>query len=93
MLSAGSTGVGIIAIHASWENDWWRLFPFMVSYALYGALQVINLLRYLAPYIFRVALSDRPLVKMDEGRVSFRYRPTGSQEWRVSGANFACGEG
>jgi Putative transposase/Transposase zinc-binding domain len=30
-------------------------------------------LKYLAPYIFRVALSNRRLVKMDNGQVTFRY--------------------
>lgn len=40
-------------------------------------------LRYLTPYIFRVAISDRRLVKLKDGRVLFRYRPTGTQEWRV----------
>lgn len=45
-IGAWGVGIGVIAIQASWENDWWRLFPFMLSYALYGGLQVINLLRY-----------------------------------------------
>lgn len=30
-------------------------------------------LRYLAPYVFRVALSNRRLVKLEDGRVTFRY--------------------
>ena len=45
-IGAWGVGIGIIAIHASLENDWWRLFPLMVGYAVYGALQMINLLRY-----------------------------------------------
>ena len=45
-IGAWGVGIGVIAIQASWENDWWRLFPFMLSYGLYGALQIINLLRY-----------------------------------------------
>lgn len=45
-IGAWGVGIGILAFQASWENDWWRLSPFMVSYALYGTLQVINLLRY-----------------------------------------------
>jgi hypothetical protein len=36
-------------------------------------------LKYLAPYIFRVALSNRRIVKVADGRVTFRYRPTGSR--------------
>jgi len=45
-IGAWGVGIGVIVLHASWENDWWRLFPFMVSYTIYGGLQVINLLRY-----------------------------------------------
>ena len=45
-IGAWGVGIGIMAIHASWENDSWRLFPFTLGYAVYGALQVINLLRY-----------------------------------------------
>ena len=45
-IGAWGVGIGIIALHASWENDWTRLFPMMVSYFVYGALQSINLLRY-----------------------------------------------
>jgi len=37
-------------------------------------------LKYLAPYIFRVALSNRRIVKVADGRVTFRYRPTGSHK-------------
>ena len=37
-------------------------------------------LKYLAPYIFRVALSNRRIVQVADGRVTFRYRPTGSRK-------------
>ena len=45
-------------------------------------------LRYLAPYVYRVAISNRRLVKCEPGpdglgRVSFTYRPSGSQDYRV----------
>jgi hypothetical protein len=36
----------------------------------------LNALKYLAPYIFRVALSNNRLVKMEHDRVTFRYRAT-----------------
>ena len=36
----------MIGVQAAWENDWYRLFPMMLSYTLYGILQGINLLRY-----------------------------------------------
>lgn len=40
-------------------------------------------LRYLAPFIFRVALSNRRLVAMTDESVTFRYRPSGLREWRL----------
>lgn len=45
-IGAWGVGIGIIALQAAWENDWLRLFPMMVSYAAYGTLQTINLLRF-----------------------------------------------
>ena len=39
-------------------------------------------LKYLAPYIFRVALSNKRLVKVAEGKVIFRYTPSGSKKSR-----------
>jgi len=40
-------------------------------------------LKYLAPYIFRVALSNKRLVAMTDDSVSFRFRPSGSKETRL----------
>jgi hypothetical protein len=39
-------------------------------------------LKYLAPYVFRVAISDRRIVSCDDGRVTFSYRKSGSNRWR-----------
>jgi hypothetical protein len=36
----------------------------------------LNALKYLAPYIFRVALSNNRLLKLEGDRVTFRYRDT-----------------
>lgn len=36
----------------------------------------LNALKYLAPYIFRVALSNNRLLKLEHDRVTFRYRDT-----------------
>jgi hypothetical protein len=33
-------------------------------------------LKYLAPYVFRVAISNRRLVSLENGQVTFRYRST-----------------
>lgn len=35
-----------------------------------------NAVKYLAPYVFRVAISNRRIIKMAEGKVTFRYRAT-----------------
>jgi hypothetical protein len=45
-------------------------------------------MRYLAPYVYRVALNNRRLVKCEPGpdglgRVTFTYRKTGGRRWRA----------
>jgi len=40
-------------------------------------------LKYLAPYIFRVAISNNRIVKMVEGQVTFRYTPTGQKRSKL----------
>ncbi len=45
-------------------------------------------LRYLAPYVYRVAISNRRVVKCEPGpdglgRVTFTYRPSGSRRYRA----------
>ena len=44
--------------------------------------------RYLAPYVYRVAISNRRLIRCEPGpdglgRVTFAYRKSGSQRWRA----------
>jgi hypothetical protein len=39
-------------------------------------------LRYLAPYVFRVAIGDHRIVSCDEGKVTFAYRRVGSNRPR-----------
>ncbi len=41
-------------------------------------------LKYLAPYIFRVALSNRRLVRLEAGQVTFRYRATDTGKLKQS---------
>lgn len=45
-IGAWGAGIGVIVLHANWENDWDRLYPMMISYALYGILQLVNIIRY-----------------------------------------------
>jgi hypothetical protein len=39
-------------------------------------------LKYLAPYVFRVAINDRRIVSFDDHQVTFSYRKSGSNQWR-----------
>jgi hypothetical protein len=39
-------------------------------------------LKYLAPYVFRVAISDRRIVSSEDGQVTFTYRKSGTSHWR-----------
>lgn len=40
-------------------------------------------LKYLAPYIFRVAISNRRLIKLENGQVTFQYRATDTGQLRL----------
>jgi hypothetical protein len=40
-------------------------------------------LKYLAPYIFRVAISNRRILKLADGKVTFRYRESDTGKWRT----------
>lgn len=39
-------------------------------------------LAYLAPYVFRVAISDHRIVSCEDDRVTFSYRKSGTRHWR-----------
>ena len=51
-----------------WQQDW------VVHCEAVGS--GLNALKYLAPYIFRIALSNNRLLKLEHDRVTFRYRDT-----------------
>jgi hypothetical protein len=40
-------------------------------------------LKYLAPYIFRVAISNRRILKLENGQVTFQYRATDTGQFRL----------
>lgn len=40
-------------------------------------------LKYLAPYIFRVALSNNRILKLQDGQVTFRYRESASRKSKI----------
>ena len=39
-------------------------------------------LKYLAPYVNRVAISDSRIIAYDDSSVTYRYRPSGSNTWK-----------
>ena len=51
-----------------WQQDW------VVHCEAVGS--GLNALKYLAPYIFRVAISNNRILKLEGDRVTFRYRDT-----------------
>ncbi len=55
-----------------WEKDW-----VVDSQAVQNA---DNSIRYLAPYVFRVAISNRRIVKVENGFVYFKYRKHASKQ-------------
>jgi hypothetical protein len=59
----------------AWQRDW-------VVHAQ-AAGDGRQSLRYLAPYVFRVAIGDHRIVSCDDGRVTFRYRRVGSNRPRT----------
>ncbi len=44
-------------------------------------------IRYLAPYVFKVAISDYRIVNVDNRRVSFKYKKSKSNRWRTMHLN------
>jgi len=58
-----------------WQQDW----VFHCNPMGYGR----TALKYLAPYVFRVAISNRRLVKMEHDQVTFRYRTSDTGQLRL----------
>jgi hypothetical protein len=60
---------------AAWRRDW------VVHSQAAGDGRAS--LRYLAPYVFRVAIGDHRIVRCDDGQVTFTYRRVGSNRPRT----------
>lgn len=71
---------------AAWQKtEWFQQVPLQVwTEAWVVHSQAVGdgqaALKYLAPYLFRVALSNNRLVKVAEGKVTFRYTPSGRKK-------------
>jgi hypothetical protein len=71
----GKAGLLKLSDPAVWRRDW------VVHSQAVGDGRAS--LRYLAPYVFRVAISDRRILSCDQGRVTFSYRKSGTSHWRT----------
>jgi hypothetical protein len=61
--------------HELWQQDW------NVNCQAVG--QSHASIKYLAPYVFKVAISNSRIVKVEDHTVFFRYRKTKSNRWRT----------
>jgi len=58
-----------------WQQD------FIVNCQAVGTCQ--ESIRYLAAYVFKVAISHSRIIKVEDGKVWFRYKKPGSNRWRT----------
>ena len=58
-----------------WQTDW------VVNCQAIGSSEAS--LKYLAPYVFRVAISNNRIISVEDRTVTFRYRKSGSHRWRT----------
>ena len=59
----------------TWKKDW------VVHSEPVGS--GIETMKYLAPYIFRVAISNNRLISIDNNEVSFRYQDSTTKQWNT----------
>jgi len=57
-----------------WEKDW------VVNSEPVGSGE--QALKYLAPYVYRIALSNNRLVKLDKNKVTFKFKNSNTNQWR-----------
>lgn len=58
-----------------WEKDW------VIDIEPVGSGDAA--IKYLAPYIFRVAISNRNILSMKDGQITFRYKDAKTQEMQL----------
>jgi hypothetical protein len=58
-----------------WNQEW------IVNCQAIGAGE--RSIKYLAPYVFKVAISNSRIVKVENRKVSFKYRKNKSNRWRI----------
>jgi hypothetical protein len=60
---------------AVWQQEW-------VVHCQPGG-NGVSTLKYLAPYVFRVAISNKRILKLEDGKVTFRYRTSDTGKLRT----------
>jgi hypothetical protein len=68
-------GAGIDVPNCVWETDW------VVHSRHVGNGEPA--LKYLAQYIFRVAIAPSRILRVEDGKVFFRYQRSGEKKWRT----------
>jgi hypothetical protein len=58
-----------------WRKDW-----VVHSKAVGGGKHAI---KYLAPYVYRVAITNKRIVKIEDDRILFKYKESGSGKWKI----------
>lgn len=58
----------------AWKHDW------VVHSKPVGSGE--HVLKYLAPYVFRVAISNRRIESLDQGCVTYKYQESGAKIWK-----------
>jgi hypothetical protein len=59
-----------------WRRDW-------VVYCKPAIQGPDKVLQYLARYVHRIAITNRRILSIDHGQVTFRYRPTDDSAWKT----------
>ena len=67
-------------LYSNIDPDVWQKGFNVNCQAMTGSHQSI---RYLAPYVFKVAITDRRIIAVENDVVRFRYKKSGSQRWRT----------
>lgn len=66
---------GLVAPPCVWDPDW------VVDVRNVGNGH--RALKYLAQYVFRVAIAPSRIIRVDDGEVTFKYKPSGSKAWKT----------
>jgi hypothetical protein len=76
MKEMGKAGLNEIIPKSVWKKKW------VVDSEAVGKAEAT--IKYLAPYVFRVAISNSRIVKVEDRYVYFKYKKTGTRQWKTT---------